>query len=158
MSICLLVLVVYCLFCFCGNRHTPQLTPCFSSAASEVWKKQRGLRPTGRQPAAMDRAERLQAGGLRPHSIPAGSAAASAWQSSAGDLLLHGPGLFSRWAPWATVALACAGTATEQCVGLGIPALSLPGPGPHVQRGFPRPQTRLLGGAADVCRLSPIHI
>lgn len=109
------------------------------------------LLPTGRQPAATDLADLLQAGGFRPHPIPAGSGAASAWQDTAGDLLLHGPGLFSRWAPWATVALACAGTATEQCVGLGVPALSLPGPGPQFQAGFARRQSRLLGGAVAVC-------
>lgn len=109
------------------------------------------LLPTGRQPAATDLADLLQAGGFRPHPIPAGSGAASAWQDTSGDLLLHGPGLFSRWAPWATVALACAGTATEQCVGLGVPALSLPGPGPQFQAGFARRQSRLLGGAVAVC-------
>jgi uncharacterized protein (TIGR03492 family) len=109
------------------------------------------LLPTGRQPSATDLADLLQAAGFRPHPIPAGSDAASAWQDPAGDLLLHGPGLFSRWAPWATVALACAGTATEQCVGLGVPALSLPGPGPQFQAGFARRQSRLLGGAVTVC-------
>jgi uncharacterized protein (TIGR03492 family) len=109
------------------------------------------LLPTGRQPAANDLADLLQASGFRPQPIPSGSGAASAWQDTAGDLLLHGPMLFSHWAPWATVALACAGTATEQCVGLGVPALSLPGPGPQFQAGFARRQSRLLGGAVAVC-------
>ena len=65
--------------------------------------------------------------------------------------MLVGPGLFSRWAPWAHLGLACAGTATEQLVGLGIPALSLPGAGPQFKAGFARRQSRLLGGAVQVC-------
>jgi uncharacterized protein (TIGR03492 family) len=47
--------------------------------------------------------------------------------------------------------VAAAGTATEQLVGLGIPALSLPGPGPQFKRGFAERQSRLLGGAVAVC-------
>jgi len=65
--------------------------------------------------------------------------------------LLVGCGCFERWAPWADVALATAGTATEQVAGLGIPALSLPGPGPQFQAGFARRQSRLLGGAVVPC-------
>jgi uncharacterized protein (TIGR03492 family) len=37
-------------------------------------------------------------------------------------------------------------------VGLGIPALSLPGPGPQFKRGFAERQSRLLGGSVTVCR------
>jgi uncharacterized protein (TIGR03492 family) len=37
-------------------------------------------------------------------------------------------------------------------VGLGIPALSIPGPGPQFQAGFARRQSRLLGGAVLPCR------
>ena len=48
-------------------------------------------------------------------------------------LILIGPGCFARWAGWAEAGLATAGTATEQLVGLGIPAVSLPGPGPQFQ-------------------------
>ena len=65
--------------------------------------------------------------------------------------LLVGCGCFERWAPWADGALATAGTATEQVVGLGIPALSLPGPGPQFKAGFARRQSRLLGGAVTPC-------
>ena len=36
-------------------------------------------------------------------------------------------------------------------VGLGIPALSLPGPGPQFKPGFARRQSRLLGGAVRPC-------
>jgi uncharacterized protein (TIGR03492 family) len=65
--------------------------------------------------------------------------------------LLIGPGRFADWASWAELGLAAAGTATEQLVGLGIPALSLPGPGPQFKRGFAERQSRLLGGAVAVC-------
>ena len=37
-------------------------------------------------------------------------------------------------------------------MGLGIPALSLPGPGPQFKRGFAERQSRLLGGSVRVCR------
>jgi len=50
--------------------------------------------------------------------------------------------------------LATAGTATEQLVGLGVPALSLPGPGPQFKSGFARRQSRLLGGAVEPCHSS----
>ena len=66
-------------------------------------------------------------------------------------LLLLGSGRFERWASWAEVGVATAGTATEQLVGLGKPALSLPGPGPQFTRGFASRQSRLLGGAVQVC-------
>jgi uncharacterized protein (TIGR03492 family) len=65
--------------------------------------------------------------------------------------VLLGSGCFERWAPWAEVGLATAGTATEQLVGLGIPALSLPGAGPQFKAGFARRQSRLLGGAVVPC-------
>ncbi len=66
--------------------------------------------------------------------------------------LLVGPGCFSAWAPWAIAGLATAGTATEQLVGLGIPAISIPGDGPQFKAGFARRQSRLLGGAVLPCR------
>jgi uncharacterized protein (TIGR03492 family) len=65
--------------------------------------------------------------------------------------LLVGPGCFNRWAGWGELGLATAGTATEQLVGLGVPALSLPGPGPQFKAGFARRQSRLLGGAVLPC-------
>jgi uncharacterized protein (TIGR03492 family) len=65
--------------------------------------------------------------------------------------LLVGPGRFAAWAPLAELGLATAGTATEQLVGLGVPALSLPGPGPQFKAGFARRQSRLLGGAVQPC-------
>jgi uncharacterized protein (TIGR03492 family) len=76
--------------------------------------------------------------------------ARSCWRR--GDLsLLLGEDCFSRWAPWAEVGLATAGTATEQLTALGVPVLSLPGPGPQFKPGFARRQSRLLGGAVLPC-------
>lgn len=66
-------------------------------------------------------------------------------------LLLIASDAFMPWAAWGEVGLATAGTATEQLVGLGVPALSLPGPGPQFKAGFARRQSRLLGGAVRVC-------
>ncbi|PZD72763.1 hypothetical protein C1752_03279 [Acaryochloris thomasi RCC1774] len=43
------------------------------------------------------------------------------------------------------VAIATAGTATEQCVGLGIPVITLPGKGPQFTAAFAEAQSRLLG-------------
>lgn len=48
----------------------------------------------------------------------------------------------------ADVAIAMAGTATEQFVGLGKPALLLPGKGPQFTHAFAEAQTRLLGPSA----------
>lgn len=48
----------------------------------------------------------------------------------------------------ADVAIAMAGTATEQFVGLGKPALLLPGKGPQFTHTFAEAQTRLLGPSA----------
>ncbi len=45
----------------------------------------------------------------------------------------------------ADAAIAMAGTATEQCVGLGKPAFTLPGTGPQFNPTFATLQTRLLG-------------
>ncbi len=45
----------------------------------------------------------------------------------------------------ATVAIATAGTATEQCVGLGLPVITLPGQGPQFTAAFAEAQSRLLG-------------
>ena len=46
---------------------------------------------------------------------------------------------------WAQAAIAMAGTATEQLVGLGKPAIILPGKGPQFTPQFAEAQTRLLG-------------
>jgi len=104
----------------------------------------------GSFPSPPQLAPLLEAAGFRPQAVPAGSGAASAWGRGPLRLLL-GPQLFGPWAPLAEVGLATAGTATEQLVGLGVPALSLPGPGPQFKAGFARRQSRLLGGAVEPC-------
>jgi uncharacterized protein (TIGR03492 family) len=45
----------------------------------------------------------------------------------------------------ADVAIAMAGTATEQCVGLGKPVITIPGAGPQFTWAFAEAQSRLLG-------------
>ncbi len=63
-----------------------------------------------------------------------------------------GVGQFSRWAGWAEVGIANAGTATEQLVGLGVPCVSLPGRGPQFKYHFALRQSRLLGGSVIPCK------
>ena len=63
-----------------------------------------------------------------------------------------GKGKFNLWANMAEVGLSNAGTATEQIAGLGIPSLSLPGPGPQFTKSFAKRQSRLLGGSVLVCK------
>ena len=113
-----------------------------------------GLLATGSTPSAWDLAPLLQRAGFVTGPLPAldfgAIGAADCWQRGRLQVLI-GPGCFSRWAPWATAALATAGTATEQLVGLGIPALSIPGPGPQFKAGFARRQSRLLGGSVLPC-------
>jgi uncharacterized protein (TIGR03492 family) len=47
----------------------------------------------------------------------------------------------------ADLAIAMAGTATEQFVGLGKPAIAIPGHGPQYNPGFAEAQSRLLGAS-----------
>jgi uncharacterized protein (TIGR03492 family) len=82
--------------------------------------------------------------------------AAARWGSGPLELL-QAADCFERWAGWAEVALATAGTATEQVAGLGVPALSLPGAGPQFTAGFARRQSRLLGGAVQPCH-DPVEL
>jgi uncharacterized protein (TIGR03492 family) len=55
------------------------------------------------------------------------------------------PGQFADCAQRSDVAIAMAGTATEQFVGLGKPALTIAGAGPQFTAAFAEAQTRLLG-------------
>lgn len=55
------------------------------------------------------------------------------------------PAGFNRCAPQANLALAMAGTATEQFAGLGKPVITIPGDGPQFNPVFAQRQTRLLG-------------
>ena len=65
------------------------------------------------------------------------------------DLLLVW-GDFGTCAHRATAVLAMAGTATEQCVGLGKPVVTLPGEGPQFTPRFAEAQSRLLGSAVHL--------
>ena len=109
------------------------------------------LAPGGSRPAPKDLAPILRWRDFQPVEPPTGSGAEAAWRRR-GLLVLLGPGRFTPWASWGELGLATAGTATEQLVGLGIGALSLPGPGPQFKLGFAQRQSRLLGGAVEVCR------
>ncbi|MBD2548849.1 sugar synthetase [Microcystis elabens FACHB-917] len=108
------------------------------------------LLATGSHPDAAELAAPLAAAGFAPGTPPEGSGATALWHRGPLELLV-GPGRFAAWAPLAELGLATAGTATEQLVGLGVPALSLPGPGPQFKAGFARRQSRLLGGAVQPC-------
>jgi uncharacterized protein (TIGR03492 family) len=124
--------------------------------ALEQWQPQGPtalLLASASRPTATEWHNLLAARGWRP--LPpeperAGTGACSHWRRGPLTLLL-GSGCFSRWARWAELGLATAGTATEQLTGLGVPALSLPGPGPQFKAGFARRQSRLLGGAVQPC-------
>ncbi|MBM5792410.1 MAG: sugar synthetase [Cyanobacteria bacterium M_surface_7_m2_037] len=109
------------------------------------------LAPCGSRPSPEEWAPLLQRLGFEPVPGPPPGEAAAAWQRGS-VLLVVGPGRFAAWAGCAEVGLAAAGTATEQLVGLGVPALSLPGPGPQFKLGFAQRQSRLLGGSVAVCR------
>ncbi len=104
----------------------------------------------GSRPSDAELAGPLAAAGFTPAAAPPGSGASALWRRGPLELLV-GPGRFAAWAPLAELGLATAGTATEQLVGLGVPALSLPGPGPQFKAGFARRQSRLLGGAVQPC-------
>ena len=75
----------------------------------------------------------------------------SVWKKKEKYILI-GKGKFNLWANMAPIGLSNAGTATEQIAGLGIPSLSLPGPGPQFTKSFAKRQSRLLGGSVLVCK------
>lgn len=82
-----------------------------------------------------------------------GTAIAAGWRPGASpSVLVRGtarltlePGNFRAIARAAHLAIAMAGTATEQVVGLGRPVLALAGTGPQFTPAFAEAQTRLLG-------------
>ena len=123
-----------------GAKEAKPLTllfPCPSQSGPGIW-------------GAVLKAAGFSQGPLQPEAAAIGAVAS--WQLEGRPVqVLLGSGCFERWAPWAEVGLATAGTATEQLVGLGIPALSLPGPGPQFKASFARRQSRLLGGAVVPC-------
>ena len=110
------------------------------------------LMATGSQPSQEALTPVLHNLGFRSCPPPADALGAQACWVKGPQMLLIGCGRFDRWAGWAEVGLATAGTATEQLVGLGIPALSLPGKGPQFTQGFAQRQSRLLGGSVKPCR------
>ncbi|MBC1259744.1 sugar synthetase [Synechococcus sp. BSF8S] len=114
------------------------------------------LCPTGSRPSRQDLDPLLRAQGYTQVPITPGCGASAAWGLQQ-RLVLLGQGCFESWAGWGEVGLATAGTATEQLVGLGVPVLSMPGPGPQFKRGFARRQSRLLGGGVRVCT-SPLEL
>jgi uncharacterized protein (TIGR03492 family) len=61
-------------------------------------------------------------------------------------------GLFADALERADFALATAGTATEQCVGMGKPVFSFAGEGPQFTYAFAEAQTRLLGPSVFLCQ------
>jgi uncharacterized protein (TIGR03492 family) len=76
------------------------------------------------------------------------------WQSIAGSyptfqrqnaVLVLTTDAFSECLHLADAAIATAGTATEQAVGLGKPVVTFPGPGPQFTNAFAEAQSRLLG-------------
>ncbi|GAB5601736.1 lipid-A-disaccharide synthase-related protein [Thermus sp. FJN-A] len=56
------------------------------------------------------------------------------------------------------LALATAGTATEQAAGLGIPVVAFPTPGPQYTRAFAKRQKRLLGEALHLAEPDPKRV
>jgi len=126
-------------------------------AGLEVWQPPQPstvLLACGDQPSSASWHALLATGGWQEAPLTPEAAAAGAcrcWRRGPLTLLL-GVGQFMGWAAWSEVGLATAGTATEQLVGLGIPVLSAPGPGPQFKAGFARRQSRLLGGAVRPCR------
>lgn len=68
----------------------------------------------------------------------------TAWQSGQQQLILSSHH-FREFLHWAQGGIALAGTATEQCVGLGKPVITFAGTGPQFTREFAARQKRLLG-------------
>jgi len=60
------------------------------------------------------------------------------------------PGRFAECIQRSEIAIAMAGTATEQFIGLGKPAFILPGAGPQFTPAFAEAQTRLLGASVTL--------
>ena len=95
--------------------------------------------------------EALQARGWQPHPHPATATvipdeAALAFQQGVTPLLLTQNAYHSCLLA-CDLAIAMAGTATEQFVGLGKPVISFPGTGPQYTPAFAEAQTRLLGAS-----------
>ena len=105
----------------------------------------------GAEPSANGFRTSLERQGFRRSLPPSDQLKAETCWVKGPCMLLIGRSCFESWCGWAEVGLATAGTATEQLVGLGVPALSLPGPGPQFKASFARRQSRLLGGSVQPC-------
>ncbi len=102
-------------------------------------KMAQGAAPEGIAP------EGIAPEGITPEGITPGHDLERTWtfEQYRGQLILTQS--FNQCLHQADFALAMAGTATEQFVGLGKPALVFPGPGPQFTARFAEAQTRLLG-------------
>ncbi|HEY9900349.1 MAG TPA: lipid-A-disaccharide synthase-related protein [Pantanalinema sp.] len=62
---------------------------------------------------------------------------------------------FGDWIHRVEAVIGMAGTANEQCVGMGLPVLTFPGNGPQFNPAFAEAQTRLLGESVVLCPADP---
>ena len=112
------------------------------------------LVPLGAEPLFIDLQEALLENRFKKISFHDELIGADEIWSRGDNFVFLGRGRFTRWARWAEVGIANAGTATEQLVGLGVPVLSLPGKGPQFKSSFAIRQSRLLGGSVVPCKTS----
>ncbi|MBO9539558.1 lipid-A-disaccharide synthase-related protein [bacterium] len=82
------------------------------------------------------------------------------WKFDADAQVLSGPegvrialcrGRFGDWIHRVEAVIGMAGTANEQCVGMGLPVFTFPGSGPQFNPAFAEAQTRLLGESVVLC-------
>jgi uncharacterized protein (TIGR03492 family) len=85
------------------------------------------------------------ASGWQQNTNPSEIAVPHVWLTLGQSHLLVVPKAFSDGLHLADLAIAMAGTATEQVVGFGKPVITLPGQGPQFVWAFAEAQTRLLG-------------
>ncbi|GAX36954.1 lipid-A-disaccharide synthase-related protein [Nodularia sp. NIES-3585] len=91
----------------------------------------------------------VQSQGWKPHTespLPIPDSEALIFQQKNGYLLLTQQA-YNDCLYWGDFAIAMAGTATEQFVGLGKPAIAIPGHGPQYNPAFAEAQSRLLGSS-----------
>lgn len=67
-------------------------------------------------------------------------------------------GRFGDWIHRVQAVVGMAGTANEQCVGMGLPVFTFPGTGPQFNPAFAEAQTRLLGESIVLCSPEPAAI
>ncbi|PKL77107.1 MAG: hypothetical protein CVV27_06870, partial [Candidatus Melainabacteria bacterium HGW-Melainabacteria-1] len=93
----------------------------------------------------------IQAPQLTAESLPAvlrsngWDSTASYWMRGQARLWLLDTGWFRQAIDWGRLAIGLAGTANEQCVGLGLPVISFATPGHQYSWAFGEAQQRLLG-------------